>query len=126
MTSRCFRCGAPFDENLTECQRCRAAFPAASSIVPKAIRGRLSIPLFTILAMGFLAALGFGSGKLAIAHTAPSNAAVTASVDGKPVPMGGPAIALLEQQFSGTRVHRSRSDSERPFKRHGGKALHLL
>lgn len=113
MASRCVRCGAPLNEGLAECGRCRAAFPAATSTLHKPVRRRLSIPLAAILAMGLLGALTFGGGRLAIAQTAPTNAAVTASVDGKPTSVGGPAIALLEQQFSGSKLHQVRSGKER-------------
>lgn len=82
----------------------------------KLVRRRLSIPLVVILATGFLGALAFGGGKLASAHAVPASAAVTASVDGKAVPVGGPAIALLEQQFSGNKVRPIRSASGRPIK----------
>ena len=104
MASKCVRCGAPLDENLAACSKCTPSFPAANSIVQRTVRTRLSIPVVAILTIGFVGALVFGGGKLANAHAAPTSAAVTASVDGKPVPMGGPAIALLEQHFSGTKV----------------------
>lgn len=95
----------------------RGVFPDVAAMMDcKLVRPRPSIPLVAILAMGFLGALAFGGGKLAIAHTVPTNAVVTASVDGKAGPVGGPAIALLEQQFSGNKVHLGRSGSGRPVK----------
>lgn len=116
MASRCVLCGAPLSEAMMQCGRCRASFPDASSMDRKLVRRRRSIPLVAILTIGFLGALAFGAGKLATAHTIPTTAAVTASVNGKAVPVGGPAIALLEQQFSANKVHVSRSGSERPIK----------
>ena len=105
MTSTCLSCGAGLDGEAMVCPTCIAA-PAASFDAPDSARMLPTIPVAAILAIGVLGALAVGSGKVTLGHPAIADAAVTASVDGKPVVMGGPAIALLEHQLAGTRVQQ--------------------
>lgn len=63
-------------------------------------RKRLGIPFALILLGGLLSVGIAGVGKPAKVHAATGDLAVTALVDGKPVHIGGPAIALLERQVS--------------------------
>ena len=106
MASICLGCGARLNNEAAACPTCRRAVAAASLMVSKPVRRRPGIPVTAILAIGFLGALAFGSGKVALGPPASADAAVTASVDGKPVAMGGPAINLLERQFAGTKLQQ--------------------
>lgn len=106
MASTCLGCGARLNNEASACPTCRRAVAAASMLVSRPLRRRPAIPVAAILAIGFLGALAFGSGKVALGPPASADAAVTASVDGKPVAMGGPAIDLLEHQFAGTRLQQ--------------------
>lgn len=106
MASTCLGCGARLNNEATACLTCRSAVAAASLMVSNPGRRRPAIPVAAILAIGFLGALAVGGGKVALGPPASADAAVTASVDGKPVAMGGPAIALLEHQFAPTKLQK--------------------
>lgn len=99
MTSTCLSCGTRLDSEAAVCSACIAG-SAASLNASEPARRLPNIPVAAILAIGVLGALAVGSGKVALGHPATADAAVTASVDGKPVAVGGPAIALLEHQFA--------------------------
>ena len=58
--------------------------------------------LCLIVAIGMTGALLAGLGKHLPARPAASDAAITASVNGQRVPLGGPAVAMFERGFSGT------------------------
>lgn len=105
MSSKCLVCGARVEDSVTSCLRCGTAI-APSRTEGRPVRKRLSIPFATIVAVGFAGALAVGSGRAASGHPAASNLVVSASVDGNPVQISGPAVALLQRKLTARNVRQ--------------------
>lgn len=106
MTAVCVECGAKNANRSEACKDCGAMPPESSG--PGPVRRRLSIPFGAIVAIGLVGALVAGGGKPAIGRPTSEDPKITASIDGKPATIGGPAIALLERQSGGTNPSGSR------------------
>jgi hypothetical protein len=104
MVSECVACGGKLQERDASCPRCEANIGAPAAPPTNPQRKRLSIPFATILAVGFAGALAFGAGKGVPGHAA-SSALVSASVDGKTVPIDAPELSIFERQLRGSRRH---------------------
>lgn len=78
--------------------RCLECGAASTRLDAQSPRKRLSIPVIAIVSIGFVGALALGDGRPSEARTKPAPTAISASIDGQPVQVSGPAIAMLEQQ----------------------------
>lgn len=97
MGSECSGCGARVNDGVAFCAACGNAVEPASAPTARPIRKRLSIPFATIVAVGFAGALVLGSGRAATGQPSPNNQRLTASIDGTPVQISGPEIALVQR-----------------------------
>ncbi len=106
MSLECLGCGASLDHKANRCPECQMAVPLQENSALRPLRKRLSIPFATIVAIGFAWAVMIGGGKPGSAHPANVAGRVDASVNGKPVQIGGPAIAMLEQKLGSSNASR--------------------
>lgn len=105
MTAVCVECGATNANRSEVCKVCGATPPEIAA--PGPVRRRLSIPFGAIVVIGLVGALVAGGGKPAIGRPASEDPKIMASIDGKPATLGGPALALLEQQTGGATLKQS-------------------
>jgi hypothetical protein len=75
--------------------------PVSKSLEPERLhQRRLNVPFAVILAVGVAGAVLAGAWDRSGDQPTEAGAAVTASVNGQPVQLGGPSVTLLERHLS--------------------------
>lgn len=97
MSSECSGCGARVADGATSCGACGTVLEPVNGSGGRPVRKRLSIPFATVVALGFAGALMLGSGRAAIGHPTSDSRAVAAAINGNPVHISVPVIALLQR-----------------------------
>ena len=100
MASACVGCGVYLSNVRGSCSNCGVTARVLVAPTAKPMRHG-GIPLIMILSLGLAVSLAAGAGKPSLHPPVPAKAVLSASINGNPVRIGGPAIALLQKQFPG-------------------------